>query len=320
MDTTPPSTFDQDLSMIVSQLPPPVRAFFVSGKVEIVAKNLIQKYQLRIDQGSVIDREIILLLLGLKTPVDFSKTVAAETLLNKETISNIMEDINTQIFIPLREEERKGGIGGAQSAKPVMPPAAMPPQRTAPRPVVAGVPSYAPPLQSPMYSRPENKMPTTPSAPVFKQESKPAPWGSFDKSAQQPQKNAPNSPLRAAIASAQRPMSSAQLLEDHEEPHIEFSKKPVAAAQPVQTILQSPTMVQPQKIALPPPNLPGVMSPGVIPPGGRPTFAPRVAPLPPKPSQPPVPTPPQQGGAQPKIPVPPAPKSYATDPYREPIE
>ena len=76
MDTNQEPTFDQDLSTVVSQLPPPVRAFFVSGKVETVAKNLMLKYQLHIDQGAVVEREIILLLLGLKDPAEFTKALA----------------------------------------------------------------------------------------------------------------------------------------------------------------------------------------------------------------------------------------------------
>ena len=67
MNTLPDLTLADDIKQLLTEVPPPIRAFFASGKVEIVAKNLMQKNQLHIDQGAIVEREIILLLLGLKT-------------------------------------------------------------------------------------------------------------------------------------------------------------------------------------------------------------------------------------------------------------
>ena len=184
MDTNQEPTFDQDLSTVVSQLPPPVRAFFVSGKVETVAKNLMLKYQLHIDQGAVVEREIILLLLGLKDPAEFTKALAEEAKLDQQTVNGIVQDINTQIFIPLREEEMKGGgmktspaIGIPQVIKPAAP---------------SGTPPSHFHLQNKIAPPPRPAMPPP-----------------------------PRPPLKAAEGAA-KPMDSRKLLEDHEEPHIEF--------------------------------------------------------------------------------------------------
>ena len=205
MDTQQP-TFDQDLSAVVSQLPAPIRAFFVNGKVEIVAKNLMQKYQLHIDQGAVVGREIILLLLGLKNAAEFVKTLAEEARLNQQTITGIVQDINTQIFIPLREEEMKSGE-----------------MKASPTP---GLPKLIP-VQKPSGTPPSH----------FHLQNKIAP------------------PSRPAQPPA-KPMDNRKLLEDHEEPHIEFKK-------------------------MPPPNLPGAIYHPPIP-------KPIVPPIPPKP----IPSPP----------------------------
>ncbi len=314
-------TLDESVKEVMQTLPPVIRNYLSQGKYTDVAKNLASKYGLRIDQAGILEREIMLLLMGIENPIEFTQSLAQEAKLDQKTIDGITEDINTQIFAPLRQEE-----GRMNKVSPTIPPA--PPQRAVPpRPINAGVPSYAPPLQSPMYARPINKIPPAESAPVFQPKKVPAPWGSFNKPAQEPQKNVSNTPLRAAIASAQQPMSS-RMLEDHEEPHIEFSEKPSAPV-PVQRASTPPITAMPQRSATPPAmtmqsqrsvpppqNLPGVMPSGVIPPGGRPTFtvAPKVVPSAPPP-RPVVSVPPT-----PSVPTPSAPKSYSTDPYREPVD
>lgn len=121
--------------MIVAQLPAPIRAFFVSGKVEIVAKELMQKHQLHIDQASIVEREIILLLLGLKTPAEFMQALAEEAKLSEQVIGGIVQEVNERIFVPLRAEEMKAG----QSVRP-----AMPAERPQPVPQVA--PAHIAPL------------------------------------------------------------------------------------------------------------------------------------------------------------------------------
>src|SRR3989338_8306764 len=128
MNATFDPTLENDIKELMKEVPAPIRAFFASGKVEVVAKNLMQKYQLHIDQGAVVEREIILLLLGLKDPAEFTKALAEEAKLDQQTVNGIVQDINTQIFIPLREEEMKGGgmktspaIGIPQVIKPAAP-------------------------------------------------------------------------------------------------------------------------------------------------------------------------------------------------------
>ena len=327
----PEPSFQESVSSIMKEMPPIIRNYLVQGKYSIVARQLVSKYGLHIDQGVILEREIMLLIMGLEDLQEFTQTLSEEVKLDRKTIEGILQDINTQIFAPLRQEE-----GRMNKVSPTIPPA--PPQRVIPpRPVNAGVPSYAPPLQSPRYAPPINKIPPTESAPVFQPKKEPAPWGSFNKPAQQPQKNISNMPLRAAITSAQQPISSGRMLEDHEEPHIEFSEKPSVPVPPQRAPI-SPAAVMPQRSVTPPamtlqpqrnaapPNLPGVIQPGVIPPGGRPSFSPtpKIAPPPSEqpvtPPRPPVPMSPQQGMVQPKTPIPPAPKSYSTDPYREPVD
>lgn len=240
------------------------------------------KYELHIDQGTVLEREIMLLLMGIESPDEFTHALVAEAKITPDAIGGIVQDINAQIFIPLREEEMKSAQA-AQMQRPVAPPAPM-------------FRPSAPPLQSPSYPAQANS-PQQAEAPV--------PAGKVYDIEKNRMKTARYRMLSDAIAVgnaagikravgvlspediallpphlrtnplvqnelAQRPgeastaplsMDTSKLLEDHEEPHIEFSKAP-------------------------PPNLPGQAIP------------------------PPAP----------KAVAPPPLTAYSADPYREPLE
>lgn len=117
-----------------------------------------------------------------------------------------------------------------------------------------------------------------------------------------PQVSTPPAPPRHIINKIQNPVVGEKLLEDHEEPHIEFAKAPMTppVSRPTPIALAPrpvmPPPPQPRPMT-PPPNLPGAPRPSEAF-GGR--------------GMPPVPPPPQR----PVVLV----KPYSSDPYREPID
>ncbi len=132
---------DEDIRQVLAEVPPPIRAFFASGKIELITKVLMHEQGLHVDQAAVLEREIILLLLGLQSPTEFAHALESEGRIEQATVQVIAHEINAQIFIPLRDEMRRGG--GASMVSPSAPPAA------APR-VQAPPPSYGPPPPRPM--------------------------------------------------------------------------------------------------------------------------------------------------------------------------
>ena len=202
MNTPFDPTLENDIRELMKEVPAPIRAFFASGKVEIVAKNLMQKYKLHIDQGAVVEREIILLLLGLKSPDEFTKTLAEEAKLDQQTINNIVKDVNEQIFVPLREEMQKGPAPQAP-AKPAAPASSETSQGTAREKVM--------PLNTVII--PANPQMPSHQAQTFASMLKYSP----------PQKYF-NLQNKIPPPATTKPMDSSKLLEDHEEPHIEFGK------------------------------------------------------------------------------------------------
>src|SRR3989338_895098 len=104
----PELSLDESMKQVMETLPPVIRAYLAQGKYTPVAKGLMAKYGLRIDQAGVLEREIMLLLMGIENPDEFTKTLTEEAKLNKQSVDGITQDVNTQIFVPLREEMRKG--------------------------------------------------------------------------------------------------------------------------------------------------------------------------------------------------------------------
>jgi hypothetical protein len=318
MDPQKTPTFSEDLSIIISQLPAPVQDFFASGKIDVIAKNLMQKNQFHLDQGTVVEREIIMLLLGLKNPNEFTQALAEEANLNKQTIDSIVQDINTQIFIPLREEEMKT----SQPAKPVFP---------------AGLPQESSPSapEPKKYLHLDNRIPPRPAqslrpsvsvatpvpprfvvSPRVPQQGSSAPQNGLAAIHHQPlmtPATPPPSPKAMERQGSQtslpaKPIANEKLLEDHEEPHIEFSKAPGSL---VETPLR-----QALRTVIPPANLPGTFQSRPTPVEVRPSPRPDVAFSEAEPTIPKVEPPPSP---KPSVPAAPS-KPYSGDPYREPIE
>lgn len=331
-------TFEGSIKQVMQTLPQNVRIYISQEKYTIVVKELMTRYSLHIDQGGILEREIILLLMGIESPEEFTQALFEEARINKQTISSIAKDVNNQIFIPLREEMRKsGGADTARTAvsvKPLTQSASAPPKTNAS--TVEQKSNFNlqnkinPPIRQ-IHS--DIKAPTLQNSPQ--------------------QKTAMSRPISVGTAQpvleTKKPPKSNTLLEDHEEPspllktierkevpvstppRISFNTVPTPAATPVASDNSSPlrealskvlpgsNVPVPQKVVAPQsfvvrttaaelmPNLPGAaslpVSPGPIPPKEVPAPS-RI-------------TPPEK--SQPK-PISAPLKSYSSDPYREPVE
>lgn len=241
-----------------------------SGRTVSVIVEIGKKHNLHIDVFGKLAQLNSYLLLGLINPEEVLNELIALGIPDKDA-REIMTEINQKIFVPLREEMRKGPNAEVkppqvqsvapssapresvlQSRTTIIPANPNLPQR--PAQTLASVPRYVPPKK---YFNLQNKIPPPVPTPPIQ----------------------PVQPQRRDVIPAQ---AETKLLEDHEEPHIEFSKTPM-----------------PAKTAPPPLNLPGVIQPPVIPDAQPSPVIPKVEP-------------------QPKPVVPIAP--YSADPYREPIE
>jgi hypothetical protein len=305
------------------KLPPPVQEFLADpDQLARVLTDIRNTYDLHIDVIGQVNESIGYLLLGLVSASEFRDTLKTAGVPGN-TINDIIVEINKRIFVPLREEEMKSGTGNVQQpAKPVFP---------------AGLPQGSSPSapEPKKYLHLDNRIPprpaqslrpsvsvATPVPPRFVVSPRVPPQGSsalqngLAAIHHQPlvtPATPPPSPKAMERQGSQtslptKPVVNEKLLEDHEEPHIEFSKAPGSL---VETPLR-----QALRTVIPPANLPGTFQSRPTPVEGRPSPRPDVAsgeagPIIPK-VEPPV---------SPKSSVPAAPaKPYSGDPYREPIE
>ena len=280
-------TLEESIQQILPTLPLPIQKFFEQRKLGATAQFLMERYALHIDQGTVLERELMFLLLGLESPDEFAAELYAQLPISEQVVQDILADINKEVFIPLQEEMKKAIGNIPQSAKPVMPPSreesktSMSPTpanpQLPPRPPVAfsgGGPRILPPSAQ-GFGRVQQINASMPNY------SPPQPLKYFHLENKIPPREVSQTSLK--------PVVDEKLLEDREEPHIEFNKSPARTAPP-------------------PSNLPGVFIPPEVP---------MVQPLPatPKIETPPAPLKPT---VSPLAPV--SSRPYSSDPYREPID
>lgn len=312
-------TLEESIKEVMHTLPPPIRHYLGQGTYSVVAQNLRNKYHLTAGQATVLQNEIVMLLMGVENPDEFARALVADALLDQPTVASIAQDVNTQIFIPLRAQMQN------PTTTPVSPPArAVPPP--APR-VIMPTPSYAPPrppnppppLVRPApaaprlnYEPPSSIIQANPALPTRPQEEyitkspkyvppsrvSPRPPAPRPPASAMPARPIPR-PITTPSPSSRQPISASatKLLEDHEEPSPSID----ALKTPPRPEFKAPAA----RIIPPPPNLPGAMMP---PPSSITPSQPRSVPptpLAPKPAPPPTPRPPVQ--------------PYDSDPYREPI-
>jgi hypothetical protein len=220
--TTNP-TLQESIAQVMQTLPPFIREYLLQSKYTPVARGLMSKYQLRIDQGNVLERELMLLLMGIENPTEFTKALIEEGRISQETVNNLVKDINAQVFIPLRKQEEELSKNKAsQQIKPVVP--SVPARPTA------------------FASQQRPAAPSPHIAPLPPKMAMPIAKGSLADA------------VRKAIAP--KSVDAERLLADHEEPHMELTAtapapvpaKPESAApiiEPAPPLPKTPSSVPP---------------------------------------------------------------------------
>lgn len=209
-----------------------VRAVFNDEKTTQVVIELRARFQLHVDNAGLLGKGVGHMLLGLISPDEFFKDLIEAKIPEKDA-REIMTEINQKIFVPLREEMRKSPIAEVKPPQAQSAVATVRKNDEGQTLLNSGtpglpklIPSQKPGGTTQSHFHLQNKI----TAPI------------------QPQ------PFRGETPKL-LPVEEKKLLDDHEEPHIEFKKVPPP----------------------PPPNLPGVIHHPPI--------------TPPPPSTPPIPPP-----------------------------
>lgn len=97
-------TLKQSIGYFLTQVPEPVRDF-VLNELSGATEQLMQRYDLHVDQGGVLQSQLLLMLLGQTKPADFM-TALQNAGIPASSIQSLMKDVNEEIFKKLRAREQ----------------------------------------------------------------------------------------------------------------------------------------------------------------------------------------------------------------------
>jgi len=240
---------DAEVIQMTKQAPQPVQEVIENIQTAFYIAELGGKHSLHIDQIGVLAELNRNMLLGLVKPEEFLKELIASGISDTDA-RTITTEINQKIFVPLREQMRKGPMVAAEPAKQATP-------EVQPSPITKVEPQVQTP---PRFFHLENKLAARGAAIPPRPLNNPPSGLSGDRSAQQNGLAAQQSVPVAPIAPQPKPVQS-----------------PTAQPSPLATVIGNVLSAQP-KVAPQPPR--PVVAPSVG--GPRPSSSSNIAPLPPK--------------------------------------
>lgn len=104
-------------------LPDDVQNSFLSIDTYNILHKIVERYHLHVDQSGLLSEEVGLVMLGATRPDDFLTSIQTKLGIPLETAGNIVKDINTEIFFPIRsslEALNNGGISKYRESAPLV--------------------------------------------------------------------------------------------------------------------------------------------------------------------------------------------------------
>lgn len=85
------------------QLPDVIRDAIVSSGWENTIREIVRKFNLRIDQGSSIETETFLVMLGIENKDQYLENIIKEAKIDKDTAQKITSEVSQKIFSLIKE-------------------------------------------------------------------------------------------------------------------------------------------------------------------------------------------------------------------------
>lgn len=105
----------QLLAAQYAKLPKAVQKAILSADVEKEMRTLAERHKLHLDQWQLLENEVFMAILGIKSAQDIVTNITKEVGVSQEVASEIVADITKIVFEPIREElERELGAPQAQ--------------------------------------------------------------------------------------------------------------------------------------------------------------------------------------------------------------
>ncbi len=110
MDTTQPENIFSDVPSVVQSLPTPIRTFLTDGSAESTVQTITQKNHLHANQSTIIERDLLLTLMGIQEPSSLPQTLSKDAGLDEKTLQNVLRDMDTLVFVPLHKAMQSSGL------------------------------------------------------------------------------------------------------------------------------------------------------------------------------------------------------------------
>lgn len=98
-------TVEDAVATLLGELPKPVRDFVTSPERARIALSLTYKHRLHADEAGEFERAYMFMLLGISSPEEFVDTLTRAGI-PPETVRALAQDVNEQVFVPLRKAEQ----------------------------------------------------------------------------------------------------------------------------------------------------------------------------------------------------------------------
>ncbi len=155
----------------LAELPPDVRHAIESASWEPKIREIGQRHALHIDQMGLLEDETLLVMLGFAGTDEFAPQIAEQLHIPPEKAQVLAAEVNTEIFLPIRESMKRF-MEARHSAQPTVTPDVSTPQPPETTPIQ---PSAVEKVEKPVDMHAETILtqPTASVAPAPKPQEKP---------------------------------------------------------------------------------------------------------------------------------------------------
>ena len=146
-DSTTEIGLEESIATLLRVLPGPVQAFILGSDRPRIAIELSTKYNLHVDQAGVLEQAFMYMLLGVSSPEEFVDALTKANI-PAESVRGLAQDVNEQVFLPLRQAEQAGTpaiVRTAPAPQVILPGSNEPVPVVVPKPIEATVPVQVPP-------------------------------------------------------------------------------------------------------------------------------------------------------------------------------
>ena len=100
------TSFEENVQEVLQGLPQPLQDFLMGPERDAVTARITQRHNLHADQAGRFQKAFLFMLMGIFSPEQFAKDLA-DIGVSPETVRALANDVNEEVFKPLREKEQK---------------------------------------------------------------------------------------------------------------------------------------------------------------------------------------------------------------------